>query len=215
MKISMVILALIGVVAGCSPRGPTLKDNPSQNSSDTNAIQRDDLPSLSSLIGRQWEDVWQRFSADGVAIVETREAQDGTSEHILRNVKKNFGNVRLFVRNGVIDEVEAWAENALAPYFSTVVGVVQPGIPVDDIEREHGEPSYVEFGHHGLRMKGWKVDDYLVFVESNDGMFLTPAAGRVYAFHKDHLPSTRRMWSLKGRTTLQSLIDGKTHIEKR
>ena len=147
--------------------------------------------------------------------METRETKGGPAQHIIRNVERKFGNVRIFATGGVIDEVEAWAENALNPYFSAVVGVVQPGVSVEAVEKMHGDPIYVEYGHHGLRMKGWRIGDHLVFVESNDGMELTPVVGRVYAFHKDSLPSTDRMWSVKGRTTLQALMDGKPYIEKR
>ena len=214
MKRSLAFFTCLCVLAGCSHRNLTPQADPPVKVSDAK-LAPDELPALCSLIGKQWQEVWKRLSADGVTILGTRKAQDGTSAYILRNIDKKFGNVRLFVKDGVIDEVEAWAENGLTPYFSTVVGAVRPGVLVENIEKQHGKPVYVEYGRHGLRMKGWKIDDYLIFVTSNDGMSLTHTAGRVFAFHKNTLASTGRMGSLKQRTTLQALMDGKTHIEKR
>ncbi len=170
---------------------------------------------LASLIGSRWGSVWADLAKHGVSIHDRSEAADGHVEYILRQLQLGFGGVRIMVDAGRIDQVEAWAEqNALAPLFSTVVGTVAPGVAVDEIEEAHGAPVYVEYGFHGLCMKGWKIGDYLVFVTSNNGMFLGPSVGRVFCFHTGSLPPSDRMWSLKHRISLNELAEGKVHIEK-
>lgn len=169
-------------------------------------------PPLVSLIGKDWDAVRHELDALGVKIQDSYVApeysKDGHLQFILR---PSFA--RVMVRDGRIDEVEAWAQNRLAPHFSTVSGVVAPDVSVERIERVHGPPVYQAYGKHGLSMKGWRIDDTLVFVTSNNGMMLTPRVGRVVAFRQGHLPPPGRLWSLKGRITLQELADGRRYVE--
>jgi hypothetical protein len=170
-------------------------------------------PALAQEIGRRWTDVEKALQAQR-AEVTTQKRADGGTDYFPRRLDQRFGNLGFSVNDqGIIDSVEAFEENALRPHYQTVIGPIAPGVPVAEIEKQLGKPIYVEYGRHGLRMKGWLVGDYLAFVESNNGMYLTPEVGRVRVFRKDFLPPTERMWSLKGRTTLEALARGEPHVE--
>ena len=168
---------------------------------------------FASIIGRHWDEVYGDLSARGVSILDEWRAEDGHGEYILRGT---LANVSVVVSEGVIDEVAAWAVNGLGDQYASVAGEIRPGVPVAEIERLHGGPIYsVITGKEGQYMKGWRVGEYLVLIECNGLYGRGDKADRIYAFRQEHLPPSDRIWSLKGRTTLKDLMEGRPYIESR
>ncbi len=142
---------------------------------------------FASIIGREWSEVYAGLSASGVRI----DVKRPTAGRVLHYFVKTgtLRNVCVYVSDGVVDEVEAWAPSGLGSHYVSVAGVIKPGMPVARIVEAHGAPLLCDYGKEGLHTMVWRTGEYLVLVMGHSAfLWLGQHAGRVFAFRKGHLP---------------------------